>query len=73
MQCNKNEVLSGENMKIFCITIVSLLLSSSSLCQFFMDYKKEKYFIASIELVTAIMWMICCACTMWHCTLQTIT
>ena len=60
-------------MKSFIIIIISVLLSSSMLCQFFMDYKKERIFIASVELVTAIMWMTCCMCAIWHCTLQTIT
>lgn len=59
-------------MKEFFIIIISVLLSSSLLCQFFMDYKKERFFVASIELITAIMWVVCCACVMWHCTLQTI-
>ena len=60
-------------MEKFCIVIVSILFSSSLLCQFFMDYKKEKYFIASVEIITAIMWSVYCACAIWYCALQAIT
>lgn len=60
-------------MKEFIIIIiVSVSLASSLLYQFFIDYKKERFFIASFELITAIMWVVCCACAMWHFTLQMI-
>lgn len=54
------------------VGIVSTLLSSSLLCQFFFDYKKDRFFIASVELVAAIMFIACGVCAMWNFTLQTI-
>jgi hypothetical protein len=67
---HKNKILNGDTMKELFIIIVSVLLSSSLLCQFFMDYKKERLLIASFELITSIMWAACCACAICHCTLQ---
>lgn len=60
-------------MEGILVGIVSILLSSSLLCQFFIDYKKDRFFVASIELVVAIMFIACGVCAMWNFTLQTIT
>ena len=59
-------------MEGFLVGITSTILSSSFLCQFFVDYKKYRFFIASIELVVAIMFIACGVCAMWNFTLQTI-
>lgn len=55
------------------IIIVSMLLAVSKLYQFFIDYKKEKFFLASIELIFAIMLATAGACAIWNSTLQLIT
>ena len=55
------------------IIIVSMLLAASKLYQFFIDYKKEKFFLASIELIFAIMLATVGACVIWNSTLQLIT
>ena len=60
-------------MEAFIIIFISILLASSMLYQFFMDYKRERVFAASVELVIAIMWITSCVCSIWYCTLQTIT
>ena len=60
-------------MENILIGIVSTLLPSSLLCQFFMDYKKDRFFMASVELIVAIMLISCGVCAMWNFTLQTIT
>jgi len=54
------------------ILIISMLLSSSMMCQFFMDYKRDRFFIASVELIAAIMFITCGVCAMWNFTLNTI-
>lgn len=43
--------------ELFIIIIVGALCSVVLLCQFFMDYKKERLFIASVELMTLIYWL----------------
>lgn len=60
-------------MEKFFITILSIISASFSLCNFFMDYKKERYLIASIELVTAIMLIVSGVCAMWYYTLSMLT
>lgn len=56
----------------FVIVNISILLSSLLLCASFDDYKKEKYLTASIEVVTAIGFITCVACVMWHTTSEVI-
>lgn len=55
------------------IIIISVLLAASKLYQFFIDYKKEKFFLASIELIFAIMFATAGVCAIWNSTLQLIT
>lgn len=57
-------------MKELFIIIVGALWSCALLCQFFMDYKKERLFIASVELIILIMLVSCCVCAICRCTLQ---
>lgn len=52
------------------IIIVGTLCSCALLCQFFMDYQKERLFIASVELIILIMLVSCCVCVICRCTLQ---
>ena len=60
-------------MESILVLIISTLLSSSMMCQFFLDYKRDRFFVASIELVVAIMFIACGVCAMWNFTLNTIT
>lgn len=60
-------------MESILVLIISVLLSSAMMCQFFMDYKKDRFFTASFELIVAIMLITCGICAMWNFTLDTIT
>ena len=45
-------------MKLLII-ILSILFSASFLYQFIMDYKKERYIMASFELIFTIIYLAC--------------
>ena len=55
------------------IMIISMLLATCKLYQFFIDYKRDKFFLASIELIFAVMLATAGACAVWNSTLQIIT
>ena len=55
------------------IGVFGILSSSVCLWLFFLDYKNEKYWMASFELVSSIILISCCVCAMCHWTLQVIT
>lgn len=57
-------------MKELVIITIGILYSGILLREFFMDYKKERLFIASVELTAFIMLVSCCVCVICHCTLQ---
>lgn len=59
-------------MKELFLIIISMLFSVSKLYQFFIDYKNKKLFVASVELVFAIIFITCTVCVVWNCTLQAI-
>lgn len=54
------------------IIIICSLFAASKLCQFFVDYKKERFFLASIELIFAIIFITCFVCIIWNSILQVI-
>ena len=59
-------------MKLLII-IINMLLAAFKLYQFFIDYKKENFFLASVELSLAIIFITCYVCLTWNYTLQAIT
>ena len=59
-------------MEEVIIISISMLISILSLCNFFIEYKKENYLAASAYIIVAIASIVSCACVMWHITLQTI-
>lgn len=60
-------------MEKFVIMILSVLLSSLALNNFFVEYKEGRYLSASAEIIAAIVFIVSLACVMWHITLQAIT
>lgn len=76
---NKIYVLNSDTMnELFNIVnivfvIVNIVLSSSLLYQIFLDYKRRRIFIASIDFVFAIMLITCYICVILYCTFQIIT
>lgn len=51
-------------MESFILTIISILVSSYFMSMFFIDYKEHRYFLASMELasaITIITFSVCCA------------
>ena len=59
-------------MEKFIIMILSVLLSSLALNNFFVEYKEGRYLSASVEIIVAIVFIVSLACVMWHITLQDI-
>ena len=59
-------------MEKFVIMILSVLLSSLSLNNFFVEYKEGRYLSASVGIIVAIVFIISLSCVMWHITLQSI-
>ena len=55
------------------ICIISVLSMTSFLAMFFIDYKKDKYWLASLELAIAIICITCGVCSAWDFTLKALT